>query len=664
MFNYWYVWIVGALLMFITAGFVMRFVRPALLLRQEFLQAIAALQRVRQDATRIPELREHIATRVMAQTTFAHIWSEYAQTLHPQRQEGKPETRWRATALADTFFTDQALVDTPLKTEYYKHLPGIMTGLGIIGTFTGLINGLASFDVSIDPGQAQAQLRMLINTVGHAFIVSAIAITLAMVFTWIEKSMVTACYRLTEHIRQEIDSLFDTGADVEYLERLVAAAETSAQEALHLKDTLAQQIVVALAEQTRLQIEAGERNSARISSDLGRLLAGSLSQPMSDIATAVNAVSARQDETVARMITEAVNGFSTQMEGMFAGQMRELHHVLSSTNQSMREMVAQFSTMAGRIDTAGIEAVDAMNSRVEASVSLAEERQHAMQRQVAEHAEQISAQIDRSQMDSAAMQQQLLLHLGNEVARVVATLREQSKSAVDSQQAQVEYLTQAVTDTVAGMSGQVERLLLMSAATHQQLQQTMEALSLTTASTVRDMTAGAEKLAVAASSFADAGSHVATTLEASSRAAEDIRLAADSMKGSAEAARGMFGDYSDAHESFARLVADLRTTIDRAKREASLSAELTDRLESAADTLSHAQQQADIYLDGVSKVLDHAHQAFAGSVERTLREANRQFQSELSQAVGLLSGAIVDLGSTVEALAMQDHSVGSKAGRV
>jgi hypothetical protein len=660
--NYWYVWIVGALLIAITAGFILSFVWPAIRLRQEFVRVIAALKKVRSETTGISQLREHITATVMKKASFVHVWIEYAQTLHPQKQEGQNETRWRATALADTFFTDQALVDTPLKTEYYKHLPGIMTGLGIIGTFTGLINGLANFDVSIDPGQAQTQLRTLINTVGHAFVVSAIAITLAMIFTWVEKSIVTACYRLTEHLRQEIDSLFETGADVEYLERLVAAAETSAKDVLHLKDTLAEQIVRALAEQTQLQIAASDRNSEHISSDLGRLLATSLSQPISDIATAVNVVSARQDETVTRMITEALNGFSRQMENMFAGQMRELHDVLSNTNGSMREMVNQFSVMAGRINIAGKDAVDTMSSRIEANATLTEERQLAMQRQTDIHAEQMRTMIARSQADSGEMLRQLLAKLGHEVAVVVGAVHEQSKSAVDSQQVQVGRLTQVVSDTVGGMSGQIESLVAMSVATNHKLQETIEALARTTGDAIRDMNTGAEKLGAAASSFADAGTHVAATVGESSKAAVDIRLAADSMKRSAAAAREMLGDYSVAHDAFARLVSDLKGTVDRAKREASLSAELTDRLESAAAKLSYAQQQADTYLAGVSRVLDHAHQAFADSVERTLREANRRFHSELSQAVGLLSGAIVDLGGTVEALAEQDHSRTRKAG--
>lgn len=578
MLNTWYVWIVALLLVVISAGFVQRFVRPALRLRQEFGGVIELLKGIRPVAAGGADLRQHIAAKVMAGTSIAHVWSEYAQTLHQQRQAGQGDTRWRATALAETFFTDQALIDTPLKTEYYKHLPGIMTGLGIIGTFTGLINGLANFDVSIDPGQAQVQLRTLINAVGHAFIVSAIAIALAMIFTWIEKSLVTACYRLAEHIRQEIDSLFDTGADVEYLERLVAAAESSAREVAQLKDTLAGQIVKALTEQTREQIAASDRNSERISSDLGRLLGASLSQPIADIAAAVTTLGARQDETVTRMITEVVNGFSARMENLFAGQMQELHEVLSHTNRSMREMVGQFSQMA-------------------------------------------------------------------------SSLQEQSKAAAGSQQVQVERLTQTVSASVDGMSGQVEKLVVISIATNHTLQETVAALARATDDAIRGMNEGADKLGAAASNFATAGQHVSTTIEDSSKAAEKIRLAANSMQKSAEAAHQILGDYSHAHAAFAHLVDDLKLTIDRARREASLSAELTDRLEAAATKLSRAQQQADVYLDGVSKVLGHAHQAFAESVERTLREANRQFQGELSQAVGLLSGAIVDLGETVEALA-------------
>ncbi|MDD5249492.1 MAG: hypothetical protein PHY45_10930, partial [Rhodocyclaceae bacterium] len=240
--RYWYVWAVGLLLAGIAIGFAVRFVAPALRLGAELSNAIDALARI--TAARagggIVAL-DDIAATAMASPRLANLWQEYAQTLHPQFDAGGKAAgaRWRATTLAESFFTEQALVDSPLKTEFYKHLPGILTGLGIIGTFTGLIIGLIHFDVSLDPNQAQAQLRNLINAVGHAFFVSAAAISLAMLFTWIEKSLLTLRYRQVEKLRELIDGMFDVGVDFEYLERLVVAAESSATQAVHIKDALA-----------------------------------------------------------------------------------------------------------------------------------------------------------------------------------------------------------------------------------------------------------------------------------------------------------------------------------------------------------------------------------------------------------------------------------------
>ena len=93
------------------------------------------------------------------------LWAEYSEALDKRNLSPEPVSararRWRASALAETFFSDYALVDSPLRSDFYKHVPGILTGLGIIGTFSGLINGLIHFDVS-DPATTQNQLSLLV----------------------------------------------------------------------------------------------------------------------------------------------------------------------------------------------------------------------------------------------------------------------------------------------------------------------------------------------------------------------------------------------------------------------------------------------------------------------------------------------------------------------
>lgn len=173
----------------------------------------------------------NIEQQVLGDPRLASLWAEYSEALQgmPAVTSTEPARvkQWRSSALAETYFSDHALVDSPLQTDFYKHVPGILTGLGIIGTFSGLIMGLVHFDVS-NPETTQTQLSLLVQTVGQAFWVSAAAITLAMLFTWIEKSLLTARYAQVEALQHLIDSLFEGSSGESYLERLVAAAEAQA----------------------------------------------------------------------------------------------------------------------------------------------------------------------------------------------------------------------------------------------------------------------------------------------------------------------------------------------------------------------------------------------------------------------------------------------------
>lgn len=159
---------------------------------------------------------------------MAQLWQAYNQSLQAlqdieaasQHQAGG----WQATAPAEHHFSEQALVDSPLQTHFYKHVPGILTGVGIIGTFAGLISGLMNFDVA-SPERVQQALSQLVQTVGQAFLISAAAITLAMVFTWVEKAVLAARYRQVEDLQQSLDSLFAPKGGAEYMERLALATE-------------------------------------------------------------------------------------------------------------------------------------------------------------------------------------------------------------------------------------------------------------------------------------------------------------------------------------------------------------------------------------------------------------------------------------------------------
>jgi hypothetical protein len=258
---------------------------------------------------------------------LAHLWKEYQDSLHIQKEERGGQmvvTAVRATVPAELYFNSQFVVDSRLRTEFFKHLPGLFTGIGIIGTFSGLIEGLRAFQVSENAATVRASLESLMHSVGEAFLISAAAITAAMLVTFVEKMLLASLYRRTEEIAHAIDARFDSGAGEEYLSRLVRASEDSASQSKILKDALVKELgellreltaaqiasskeqqthlVERLTETSRQQVEAARQDNQVLGATIAESIQKSLQGPLEAIAGTVKTASGDQSANVARML--------------------------------------------------------------------------------------------------------------------------------------------------------------------------------------------------------------------------------------------------------------------------------------------------------------------------------------------------------------------------
>ena len=417
--------------------FVFCFCRRAIFLWWKLHCAIKNIKKIAVDSNggNLIDLNS-IAIKAMTTESLRNQWNEYKQTLHPQKkidEAGQEQVVcWRATSMAETFFSEQVLVDTPLKTEFYKHLPGILTGLGIIGTFSGLIQGLTHFEVSNDPEAVREGLRNLIQGVGHAFFISASAIAMAMILTWIEKSLITARYRQVEMFCQLIDRFFNAGAGEEYLARLVQASETSATQSMHLKDSLVGDLKQILSEVTAQQVHASTQNSQQMSQDLAKAFTETLRLPMERISTAVDRVTSNQGEAVNQMLTDVLANFSAQMQDMFGGQFRGMTDLLGQTNSAMLGTVAKFDQLAENMRDAGQGAASAMAEKLREAIIAMETRQGAMTQQMQKFVEQMRVSSQDSQNEATQKMQTIMTALGDKVSLLISQLDVQSKQSAGS----------------------------------------------------------------------------------------------------------------------------------------------------------------------------------------------------------------------------------------
>jgi hypothetical protein len=507
---------------------------------------------------------------------------------------------------------------------------------------------LSHFDANSGPEKVQAALSSLINAVGHAFYVSAGAIALAMIFTWLEKLYVNRSYGIVEGIQQAVDALFHAGVGEEYLERLVKASETSATQALQIKDALVADLKQILNEVTIQQVEASARDSNRISFDVGKVITDSLGGPMERISVAVERVGSTQGDAINTMLVDVLARFSGQMQEMFGGQMQGMSDLLMQTTHAMQTTASRFEQLASSMDSAGKSAADAMAERLTAAVTSMEARQQLLNHQMSEFVEQIKTLVSQSQTETNEKLQQTLSKLGEQVVEVIGQLKEQARDSSERQHEQSAIFADQTGQAVTGLSREVENLVRQSVEVARSLQNSVTALTTATGDSISRMHSGAEILYVASSDFAKAGEGVTASINGSRTAIDKIHSATSLLNDAMNGTIAVLADYKGSRDVFAMMVADLKATIQNAKKEAFMTSDLVEKLEAAASQLNTAERQSADYLKGISLVLTKAHEVFAENIEKTLSRGNAQFHTELSNAVNLLSAGIQDLGDMLE----------------
>ena len=599
---------------------------------------------------------DQLRSEVMVSEALQRCWDEYRHTLHSQSQANAmgvlEVSRWRATATANGFFTEQALVDMPLRSEFYKHLPGILTGIGIIGTFAGLILGLQAFG-QIDLGDADRARRGLgdlLATVGHAFIVSGAAITIAMGMTFIEKYIVNGIHTQIESLCGLIDSSFNAGAGEEYLQRLVEAAETSATQATQMKESLVTDLKQVLTELTAQQIATMTSTSTQLGYAITTSLNDGLKEPLARISAAVATVGNSQGEAVNKLLTDVLSSFAAQMETMFGGQMHGMGEMLTQTASTIQLASQRFEDLIKQIQQAGTGATQAMATRMDEALTQMQARQNEANDQMAAFLEQMRQNAAKGQSESADLTRSMMQDLSDSTRALVKAMQEQAQAAQKEHTTRQADLTATSTDLLIQQSDQITRLAATLASTEAAMRSTVERITKATDSHLERLGIGADRLHSASESLGENLGVMKTSSDGLVGSADKLNSASTVLTSALTATERALGDHKSVRDVFATLVTDLRTTVEVAKREASVTSVLVNGLQQASQRLTDAQVATVTNLENATEAISEAHGAFAKQIGVTLREGNSAFHAELASATNLLRGGIQELAEALDNL--------------
>jgi hypothetical protein len=507
---------------------------------------------------------------------FGHAWSEFSECLvvpsAAGRETGDPI---KNTLDPARYFNRESVVNSRMNLRYYDSLPGILTGLGILGTFMGLAAGISLAKeglASTDTEQIKASIQLLLGGASLAFVTSIAGLITSMTFVIIERYLVSQVGRSLTKWTQQLDrSLVRTTAEA-----------------------------VAVLQLNQLEQQTGELKTFNtelaisIASALDEKLAGTLTPALDRIAVATEALQDRQGTATEDMLKQVVEQFGQSMSGA-AGQefdaistsLRGLDEMLQQTVTSMREQeersVTSMNELAGQVSLTlsegsvhmrqGFEestqmmisstnaTLDDVSSRFE---QMTESTTAVAQRNSEQLGQQIGAAIGRASGELDTVTDKMASALENAGTAASSRLNESANGLADRAEglAQSLVVAETLTARLGEASKDVQEAAVGVAAVLDGLKTVTPALT-ASSSAMRNAGAAISTASETIGNFGEVSNQAATKLsESNERIQESWEQYVDRFEGSDEALAEVVNQMELGLESFTAKVTEFNRAVD------------------------------------------------------------------------------------------------------
>lgn len=647
---------------------------------------------------------------LFVQPELKHAWNEFEESLHSQYEleDGEEKiVRIRATAPSASFFSEQQLVDIPLNTEFFKHLPGILTGVGIIGTFYGLMIGLNHFDPST-PEQVSSSVNNLLRDVLYAFLGSAFAITFSILITWLEKFCLAKCYKYLEKFTAALDALYDSGVGEEYLASLVKSSNESATQARHLKESLVTDLRDMLLHLANSQKVENERLATTLSTtyrETGQQFAeqvsgaieNSLISPLDKIAGAVQTASGDQSGMVQNMLQDVLTAFMAKLDTTFGQQFTNLNEMMGQTvgaiqtmqtgfgallqdmrqvsdnsrqgsaqlieqllsemksgqqamQAGMNDMLTSLQASVAKIGAEGEGAGERMARQLEKMFADSEAREKAQAEHMTAFIEAIQNSVQQGQSATMEKMAASVESLGEQLGSLFGQIDKGQQQISANQQANQQSLHEQTQRVMSEVDDQIKQLVETVASQHQGTTETLRLLAEQTNRQIQDMHTGADKMRLAAERFEHAGDRVSEANHLTADVLNKAQSAGSSLSLATSELTSVVADYRNNREAVSKSIAMLELLAANTQSEQTTRTQFIADLKQHGERLQSYNREAQAFMENVSDVLGKGFEDFSEGVSRSLDKTLGKLDVEMAKASTLLAGSVEQIGESVSEL--------------
>ena len=562
--------------------------------------------------------------------SLERAWTRYQQSFVEPKAKTEEE--------AGSYFTEEAVIGETLNLRYWKAVPNLLVGIGILGTFVGLTTGI--FDFETQTAEAvRASIESLLSGLATAFVSSIVGMALSIVFNILEKwglgtleqkrrrlcGKMDARYLMKESDRRQLEKqkqrevltdVFgyeDKGEDILPAHILRDLRGEAREQTQTLKS-----FSTDLADGIKMSTMTIEQLGGHVGDAFKEAMEHKLTPAMQEVQDAVGELRNEKMESNEEMVENVVDQLSNTLDEVSDQFQESLTGGALDQLEQTAETVGEMGELLGSFQSDFASMSDDLKESLE-----------AMAEKTGEEAQQATSSM-RQEAEAATQK------MREEANAAAESMREQSEGAARSFRSELERATESV-------GGEIESLQSTSA----ELLERQQASAQTVQSLLENGGDVADRLKETASSLQE-------TLDRLRKISETLEQAADWTRESGSALQESSTQLREHQQEW--LSAEQETL-----------AELESALGEMQDLSSKYVRQFDDIQGGLEDIFGEIEQGLS-DYQNTTRESINDYLSDLADnldsATSALSGTVMALDESFEELHdLVDKMNGSANGR-
>ena len=430
-----------------------------------------------------PEILPSLKMAFDDNSELAEVWQEFQNSLITRPTKENQERIVYKTDEASLFFSEERLLGQYMNLRFWNSVPALLVGLGILGTFVGLVGGLIPFSgINFEEtGEIRSAIEGLLSGVSTAFVTSVWGMLLSLLFNWIEKSGIGWVTRKIAALQRALDQLFTltTQAEIAFRQEDELAQQTQALKAF--STDLANEIKSAMA-QGRQEIIAELRNAPEtFSNAIGEQLTPSLNNLNSAVTNSASNIETVIVKESQQILQQMANQLVPRLDKLNIATNEIQGTIIEGNQEILRELHKAPEAFGNAIAEKFAPSFDNLNAAVQ-------ELQRQKEESSTNAIQQLVEEFQSSLSGSATAQMEALAETVNKASESLITLPEQLAGMMIGVQEQVNQTRQLLSKTSENQTAQVKIMMEgVSSAFQSAIDTHQTGLSATTDSLNQDM---------------------------------------------------------------------------------------------------------------------------------------------------------------------------------